>query len=46
MALRKYGKGEILKEEEDAKTTAAANWTEEDSAELAQENEEADQDQD
>lgn len=42
MTLRKHGAGEIMPEEDDQSKTAAANWTEDDRAALAQENTEAD----
>lgn len=45
MPMRKYGEGQIVGAEQDGEVqkTAHANWSEEDSEELREENEKADE---
>lgn len=46
MTIRKFGTGEVLPEKSDDAKTAAANYTDEDRAALAEENATADRDDD
>ena len=43
MALVKHGHGEVLPESEQEQKTASQNWTDNDRAELAQENADTDE---